>query len=323
MISLNWSSSLVFSIGIFVEDYNFNLIHDRPENLVYVFNSRKIRTSKDHTYLFADPFLHVEGDKIYLFAEVQNIDNKGFINCWCSQDAHIWENIGPVLKTNSHFSYPHIFRNKNNEIFLIPESEELKEVSIYKFNNFPMDLSKKNELLQGKYSDTNILVQDGTFFLITTKNNYHEQSLCLRDDQEVEIFFSDDLFSKNWTKHPKSPIKKGKALFRNAGPIYRRKGRMYRFVQDFSHQTAYRGVPFSYGKKINVVEIVKIDKNNYKEKIVAEDYKPKSDLPFQKHSRHHISSVTFKGKTVVAIDGRRSDIIFNKLINFAYRQFLK
>ena len=154
----------VWSIGIFVEDNNFNLIHDRPENLVYVFNSRKIRISKDHAHTLADPFLHVEGDKIYLFAEVQNVDKKGFINCWFSQDALIWKNIGPVLKANSHFSYPHIFTNKNNEIFLIPESGEIKEVSIYKFNNFPMDLSKKNEFLQGKYADTNILVQDGTFF---------------------------------------------------------------------------------------------------------------------------------------------------------------
>ena len=293
----------VWSIGIFVEDNNFNLIHDRPENLVYVFNSRKIRISKDHAHTLADPFLHVEGDKIYLFAEVQNVDKKGFINCWFSQDALIWKNIGPVLKANSHFSYPHIFSNKKNEIFLIPESGEIKEVSIYKFNNFPMDLSKKNDLLQGNYFDTNILVQDGTFFLITTKNNF-----------EVEIFFSDDLFSKNWTKHPKSPVKQGKALSRNAGPIYRRKGRMYRFVQDCS---------VSYGNKINVIEIVKIDENSYKEKIVAEDYKPRSDFPFQKLARHHISSVPFKGKTVVAMDGKRSDIIFNRLINFIYRQFLK
>ena len=293
----------VWSIGIFVEDNNFNLIQDRPENLVYVFNSRKIRISKDHAHTLADPFLHVEGDKIYLFAEVQNVDKKGFINCWFSQDTLVWENLGPVLKANSHFSYPHIFSNKKNEIFLIPESGEIKEVSIYKFNNFPMDLSKKNDLLQGNYFDTNILVQDGTFFLITTKNNF-----------EVEIFFSDDLFSKNWTKHPKSPVKQGKALSRNAGPIYRRKGRMYRFVQDCS---------VSYGNKINVIEIVKIDENNYKEKIIAEDYKPRSNFPFQKHSRHHISSVTFKGKTVVAMDGKRSDIIFNRLINFIYRQFLK
>jgi len=293
----------VWSIGIFVEDNNFNLIHDRPENLVYVFNSRKIRISKDHAHTLADPFLHVEGDKIYLFAEVQNVDKKGFINCWFSQDALIWENIGPALKANSHFSYPHIFSNKKNEIFLIPESGEIKEVSIYKFNNFPMDLTKKNDLLQGNYFDTNILVQDGTFFLITTKNNF-----------EVEIFFSDDLFSKNWTKHPKSPVKQGKALSRNAGPIYRRKGRMYRFVQDCS---------VSYGNKINVIEIVKIDENSYKEKIVAEDYKPRSDFPFQKLARHHISSVPFKGKTVVAMDGKRSDIIFNRLINFIYRQFLK
>ena len=293
----------VWSIGIFVEDNNFNLIQDRPENLVYVFNSRKIRISKDHTHTLADPFLHVEGDKIYLFAEVQNVDIKGFINCWFSQDALIWKNIGPVLKANSHFSYPHIFSNKKNEIFLIPESGEIKEVSIYKFNNFPMDLSKKNDLLQGNYFDTNILVQDGTFFLITTKNNF-----------EVEIFFSDDLFSKNWTKHPKSPVKQGKALSRNAGPIYRRKGRMYRFVQDCS---------VSYGNKINVIEIVKIDENSYKEKIIAEDYKPRSNFSFQKLARHHISSVTFKGKTVVAMDGKRSDIIFNRLINFIYRQFLK
>ena len=293
----------VWSIGIFVEDNNFNLIQDRPENLVYVFNSRKIRISKDHTHTLADPFLHVEGDKIYLFAEVQNVDKKGFINCWFSQDTLVWENLGPVLKANSHFSYPHIFTNKNNEIFLIPESGGIKEVSIYKFNNFPMDLSKQNDLLQGNYFDTNILVQDGTFFLITTKNNY-----------EVEIFFSDDLFSKNWTKHPQSPIKKGNALCRNAGPIYRRKGRMYKFVQDCS---------VSYGNKINVIEIVKIDENNYQEKIIAEDYKPRSNFPFQKLARHHISSVTFKGKTVVAMDGKRSDIIFNRLINFIYRQFLK
>ena len=84
-----------------------------------------------------------------------------------------------------------------------------------------------------------------------------------------------------------------------------------------------QGVPFSYGKKINLMEIVKIDENNYKEKIVAEDYKPRSDIPFQKLARHHICSVPFKGKTVVAMDGKRSDIIFNRLINFIYRQFLK
>mgnify|MGYP001219280699 CR=1 FL=1 len=86
------------------------------------------------------------------------------------------------------------------------------------------------------------------------------------------------------------------------------------FVQDCS---------VSYGNKINVIEIVKIDENSYKEKIIAEDYKPRSNFSFQKLARHHISSVTFKGKTVVAMDGKRSDIIFNRLINFIYRQFLK
>ena len=62
----------VLSIGIFTEHPEFDVTKENLNNLKSTFNSRKVRFKKKLIHSYANPFLFVEKDELYLFSEVQD-----------------------------------------------------------------------------------------------------------------------------------------------------------------------------------------------------------------------------------------------------------
>lgn len=292
--------SQVWSVGIFAEqpDYNFKL---PLKNVIKTFDAKRIRIRKKHIHTYADPFLFVYGDALYLFAEVQEIGGAGYINTWKTTDLNLWEDIGCVLKEEFHCSYPFVFKcADDSDVYIVPETGASNQTFIYEFCNFPLGVTKKFKVLDGFYADSNIYYKDGFYFLSTTEVN----------SGEFRLFYSHSLDNANWHNHPLNPITKDKTVSRNGGGFVEMDGRLYRIAQNSSSR---------YGEGIVVLEVMKLNEKEYEEVIINHDFRPFQNLKWQKKGRHHLSIVPFQGKQIIAMDGLQNDYLINKGINLLYK----
>ena len=290
--------SKLWSIDIFEE--SFNPFQVSLSNLIAVFNAKKLRIKKKHVHTYADPFLVSHYNKLYLFAEIQEIGGKGYINLWESDNAKEWKNNGVVLKGSSHFSYPFIFQDKSKEYYLIPEAGENREIAIYGFKNFPFGVTKKSTLLNGFFADSNIQLVDNVYYLSTT----NLETNCF------EIYYSTNLLSGSWIKHPANPVTSDKSISRSGGGFIQYDNKIFRIAQDCSEV---------YGGGIIILEVLVINRDNYQERIVYSDNSNNESGLVSEKRRHHLSIASFKGRTIIASDFLQNDYWINKLPNYFFK----
>jgi hypothetical protein len=294
----------VWSIGIFTEDNSFDLVGNRPANLSKLFNARKIRKGRRHVHTYADPFLFSFNSHLYLFAEIQEVGSKGYINCWRSKELENWEDLGEVLKESFHISYPFVFQAISGETFMIPEMGEHDITALYSFSDFPKDLRKERTVIKGPYADSNIFYKEGIYYLLTTNT----------ENKQLKLFYSDNLLEGSWQHHPASPLSIDPVINRNGGGFVQENGRLFRIAQNTAKH---------YGGGIVILEVLELNKHVYRETIIIDDYGPLFNYSWQRKGRHHLSLVKFNGKTVIAMDGLQEDTFWNKILNLIFKFLLK
>jgi hypothetical protein len=285
-----------WSTVVFKENLDFNILNDQAQNISVRFGSRQIRRSKIHIHTIADPFLFKKEDRLYLFAEIQSVGNKGYINSWSTIDGNSWKDDGPIFVKDFHTSFPFIFF-ENGEDFFVPEQVESQKTCLYKFQNFPNNIQECSTISYEPIEDPIIIKKQSTYFLIGTYQN------------KIRLLYSDSLNKNNWAHHPMNNMIESK-IIRNAGPPMRMDQEYLRFTQD------NRKV---YGGDIFINKIICLNKDNFEEVVLKKMLKPKSTMDFDKFGRHHLSTCNFKGKKFIAIDGRSKDLLINKFINFCYK----
>lgn len=93
-------------------------------------------TDRDAEFV-ADPFMFHEDGPWYMFFEVfDRAALRGDISLASSLDGLHWTYDRIVLDESFHVSYPYVFK-AGNRYYMIPETNELDEVRIYKAKNFP------------------------------------------------------------------------------------------------------------------------------------------------------------------------------------------
>lgn len=98
----------------------------------------------------ADPFLIYENNTFYMFFEVFNtITAQGDIGLAESNDSINWSYKKIVLDETFHLSYPCVFKN-NNEFYMIPETNAVKAIRLYKADNFPYNWSFVKTIASGR-----------------------------------------------------------------------------------------------------------------------------------------------------------------------------
>lgn len=113
----------------------------------------------------ADPILVDYEGKTWLFYEAVEYDRGHIEVAEVQEDCTLGEPT-VILKDDTHYSYPFVFR-KGNDWYMIPESSEAREVRLYRAMFFPEKWELVTVLLRECAVDTTVFEQNGRYYLLT------------------------------------------------------------------------------------------------------------------------------------------------------------
>ena len=262
-----------------------------PTNLEkrLILSGRKIRWRRQHTFVYADPFLIYDEQRLWLFYEEQRHGEKGRIAATSTSDLINWEDHGTLLQEQYHLSYPQVFKNAGM-YWMIPEAAESGAVWLYQSEYLAGPWRRISRLLATPHLDSTIIFSGNRCYLWGT------------DMQGVLRFYHSDSLQKPFLEHPSSPITSDKRFARCGGrPIMLKDGSWARLAQDGS---------ISYGRSLNVMRIDCLNINKYQETLFSEDILPRN-AEWNFNGGHHLDLAIFNGAKVCVFDGRNKDLPIN------------
>lgn len=242
----------------------------------------------------ADPFLFVHNDVLFLFYEELRFCTQGVIKMVKTKDLKNWSEPITVLQESFHLSYPYVFED-NGIVYMIPETCAAGEVRLYKamddgLTSFALDSTliredNKNKEVDIDYSDSSVYKKESLYYLMTTRR--------VNGTYTLYLYVSDNLHGP-YRVHPMSPVCISNKYGRNAGCLINSNDKLYRVAQDCEKK---------YGDNVHLFEVLKMDENDYQEKLVKENLF-NSDAAFHKEGGHQFNMISFLGKSIIAIDAK-------------------
>ena len=208
-------------------------------------------------HFFADPFvIEKEGVQYVFFEEYSDAKQKAHISLIeIDQDG----NVSPVktaLERPYHLSYPFVF-TVQGDYYMVPETSANGTVELYKATAFPSAWEFVMNLTEGKaLIDSTLFFKDGKWWLFAAQSNHPSVST----NDQLFLYYSDNLFSANWKPHPMNPIATHAGNCRPAGRIFQREGKLYRPAQN--------NASLQYGFGLNINEIETLTTEAYSERLV-------------------------------------------------------
>ena len=232
----------------------------------------------------ADPFLIHEKGVFYLFFEVFNSRTRqGDIGLATSQDGLNWNYRQIVPDESYHLSFPYVFRY-NNEFYMMPAKGD--GFILYRADPFPTHWVEVKTIIQeGGLGDGAIFYFRDSWWILAGAEGR----------ENLELFYADTPLGP-WVKHPKSPVVKGNADWASpGGQVVVFDDRVIRYAQDVT--------PY-YGNQVWAIEITKLTKDDYEEKMARTTPILKGDENWNTRGMHHISPVRLeKERWLAAVDG--------------------
>lgn len=213
---------------------------------------------------WADPFIFKE-DKLFIFIEDFNYKtNLGEIALLEINNEFEVKNKSTIMKEEFHLSFPNVFKI-GEEFYMIPETSAINKVCIYKSNFFPYNWTLQTEIMTGiKLIDAVWFFHNGYYWLFANRIHKFESD----NNECLYLYYSKDLFSKNWKSHLQNPVVIDLEKSRNAGQIFKDNGKIYRPSQNCK---------YTYGASIIMNEITELSPEKYNETI---KYFVKPEIPF-------------------------------------------
>ena len=207
---------------------------------------------------WADPFVVSYNDEYFIFLEEFDYKlGKGHISYIKLDKSENHSNAKKVLEKEYHLSYPYIF-NYNGKLYMIPESNENNSIDLYYCEEFPEKWVFKKTLINNiNAHDASLLIKDDKFWLFV---NIVENEFVSPND-ELYIFYTDDLFSEKWTQHPKNPVISDVEKARSAGKLFFQNENVYRPSQNCTNY---------YGFGLNINRIETLTTMDYQEKTIKQ-----------------------------------------------------
>jgi hypothetical protein len=238
----------------------------------------------------ADPFLFREHGFWYMFMEVLNYRGLGDIGVASSLDGLHWTYEMIVLDEPFHLSYPYVFKY-GNTYYMIPETNQLGEVRIYKSDNFPLEWSYLATIIHGR------LFVDASIFYYADR-----WWLFVSDTENKNLYlYSSDSLTENWIEHPKSPVIEGDT--RRARPG----GRSFIYNGDKIIRIAQS---WGDGAKVRAYQVDQLDPSQYAEHEIPESPILEAGLApmaWYAEGMHHFDPWWTGEYWIAAFDGRGLD----------------
>jgi hypothetical protein len=158
----------------------------------------------------------------------------------------------PVMEFATHASYPYLLEHQG-EIYCIPETARLREVSLYRAHPFPTHWSRVGTLLADVAAlDSTVFQYQGLWWLTCTDKDRGAHS-------KLFIWVAADLFGP-WTPHASNPVKIDVRSARPAGTPFVHQGVLYRPAQDCSR---------TYGGGVVIHRVTRLTPTEFSEEPVA------------------------------------------------------
>lgn len=204
----------------------------------------------------ADPFsIYYNNRKILYVEDFCFKSKKGIISAY-EIDSNGYKTLGIAIEEKFHLSYPFIIKEEN-DIFMIPESNEAKDIRIYKCLEFPLKWKIEEVLMKNvSAADTNIFKFNNKYWMFTNIDT----SKTGDHSSELHIFYSDNLISKNWRPHKENPVIFDSNQARNGGMIFSENEEIYRVFQRQGFDI--------YGKSLGISKIKTLNEYQYHEEIL-------------------------------------------------------
>ena len=199
---------------------------------------------------YADPFLIEADGKMWVFYEDYDYARKyGKISCSELRQGEFGKPVTALDIPSFHLSYPCIFRD-GDRLYMIPESDSLGTVNLYRCTRFPDQWEVEKELFRGRAVDTTVWIEAGTHWFFTSIWEPRGGAT------QLWLFYAESVDGK-WTPHPKNPLSTDVRYSRGGGAVFKHNGKLFRPSQDCSR---------IYGGSFTLNEIVVLDRDNYQEK---------------------------------------------------------
>jgi hypothetical protein len=262
-----------------------------------VFSGKRLRVPPLRpVHTFADPFLFVRGNKLYVFLEVQEVGQNGRIEAFVTDDLKLFHSVGRVFDPPYHVSYPQVL-SYGGDIFMVPETVASGQLNLLRFNRFPYELSHVSTLLRGQYHDATLVQADDRWWIFATTT------------KGLEIHYSKELTGP-YQAHTRNPVRSDTAAQRCGGPFLRDSdGALLRTAQDGS-----RG----YGNNLHLLRVTVLNEKEYLEELAVRNLF-KCEQQWNSRGGHHLSTISFRGQDVAAIDGKQTDYLANRLLSLLWR----
>lgn len=213
----------------------------------------ELRPPRDSYY--ADPYLFErEGEVFLFFEEYLHDQGRGRIAVSKLDRDGRPDDPRPVLERSHHLSYPYVFE-KDGEVFMLPESGEVRSVELYRAIEFPVRWEPIATILSDVPAyDPTLVEVDGLFWLwvaVPTPGGVDADELLL---------FSADEIAGPYAAHPQNPVQSDVRCARPAGRPLVVGQELVRPAQDGSEH---------YGARIRWMAVDEMSLDRYRESQIA------------------------------------------------------
>ncbi|MBJ8362747.1 hypothetical protein I6M76_09075 [Citrobacter cronae] len=225
--------------------------HLFPDNTLEILSKTTAQQLKKKYTFQADPFIVEKADKLYVFYEAFSFRNsKGTLRCRVL-DRELTEIDDVKLEgfddLKCHLSFPFLI-HINDQLFMIPESSERKEVILFQSVEFPARWKKIKVLISDtELTDNVFLTINETCYLLSTTM-----------DNEIIIHSAENIFGE-WQRIAPS-LKMSNHHHRGAGAPYLVDNKMYFLTQECTPET--------YGKSIYIKELITLNDTVFDESLI-------------------------------------------------------
>ncbi len=181
----------------------------------------------DGRRFFADPFAITRNGATHVFVEeLPHATGKGIISHFTIAANGAISPPRPVLEADTHLSYPFLFAHRG-ALYMIPESEQARQVRLYRCVAFPHRWEPEAVLVSGRaLSDATIHHDGARFWMFATERLPHGSSW------DTLVVFGAEQLHGPWREIAASPALLDAGAARPAGAPWRDGTALMRVAQD-------------------------------------------------------------------------------------------